>query len=222
MLQYMEEILKNGLFSGISRDELAGFLEFDTCTLAKYPRNSLIVQESEKCSSIGLLLEGTLSVQQLSAAGDTIILNYISKGESFGEGVLFSKDPLYRFSVLSMSSSVVLFIPLEQVKKLLEESSMFKTNYIAFLSDRLQLMKNKISILSRKDVRSRLLIYLSAESRKAGSLSFILPHTRTEIAEQLGVARPSIPRELLRMQKDRLIRLNGREVSILNPDQFSI
>lgn len=222
MLQYIEEILESSLFTGISRDELASILEFDSCNLVKYRRNALVVQESEKCSSIGLLLEGDLSIQQLSDAGDTIILNYISKGESFGEGVLLSRDPFYRFSILSLSNSVVMFIPLEQIKKLLEESSIFKTNYITFLSDRLQLMKSKISILSRKDVRSRLLIYLSGESRKAGSPSFRLQHTRTEIAEQLGVARPSIPRELKRMQKDRLINLQGREVTILKPDVISI
>ena len=40
--------------------------------------------------------------------------------------------------------------------------------------------------------------------------------TREELADYLGTARPSLSRELGRMQDDGIIRLDGREVHILD------
>ena len=44
--------------------------------------------------------------------------------------------------------------------------------------------------------------------------------TREEIADYLGVARPSLSRELGRMQQEGIIRIDGREVFILNQELF--
>lgn len=218
MLPYIDILLKNDLFQGISAAEAERLIDFDTCTQVKYNKGSLIFQEMDICEAIGFILAGSVNIHQIAASGNSLTFTSLSAGNSFGEGALFAPDPSFHFSISAKEKTTVLYMPQEQIKKLLGESSIFSTNYIAFLSQRLQFFKHKLQILSQKDVRTRLLIYLAYECRKAGSLSFKPVHTRTEIAEYIGVARPSVPRELKHMQRDGLIRLKGKEITILKPE----
>lgn len=221
MFPYIHNLLKTDLFNGLSACDLERLIDFDSCILGKYTKNTLIIQEFDNCKSIGFILEGSLSVQQLSPTGDSITLNVLKQGDSFGEGLLFASESHYVFNLMTTSSTVVLYIPFDQIKKLLKESFDFSANYIAFLSNRLLLFKNKIQLLSHKDVRARLIIYLANECKRINSLSFKLAHTKTEIADLIGVARPSVSRELYRMQQDQLIKLDRKEIIILKPELIS-
>ena len=47
-----------------------------------------------------------------------------------------------------------------------------------------------------------------------------LPMNREQLAGYLGVTRPSLSRELMKMQKESLIKIEGRTVTILQPEQL--
>ncbi len=80
--------------------------------------------------------------------------------------------------------------------------------------------KNKIQMLHLKDVRSKLIFFLSMEYRNIGLATFKLPHTQGDIAEIIGVARPSVSRELKKMVDDQLILLSGHHITLLQPELF--
>ena len=44
--------------------------------------------------------------------------------------------------------------------------------------------------------------------------------TREELAEFLGVTRPSISRELMKMQDDGLVEIKGRKIFVLDPAEI--
>ncbi|SCP99046.1 Crp/Fnr family transcriptional regulator [Anaerobium acetethylicum] len=220
MHQYISKLSKADLFNGLSSSDLENLLDLNYCILSRYPRNTVIIQEEDLCRSIGFVLEGSLAVQQATSEGNVVTVKILEKNNSFGEALLFSSNPRYKFSLTSSSDSTIFYVPFDQTEKLLKASDVFSTNYIAFLSNRISEFKNTIKILAHKDVRTRLLIYLAGESRKAGSPVFELPHSKTEIADILGVARPSVSRELQRMQQDDLIRFEHRHMTILKPELF--
>ena len=89
MFPYIYNLLKTDLFNGLSACDLERLIDFDSCILGKYTKNTLIIQEFDNCKSIRFILEGSLSVQQLSPTGDSITLNVLKQGDSFGEGLLF-------------------------------------------------------------------------------------------------------------------------------------
>ena len=64
---------------------------------------------------------------------------------------------------------------------------------------------NKISHMSKRSTREKLLSFLSAESTQRGSLCFSIPYDRQQLADYLGVDRSALSAELSRMQRDGLI-----------------
>ena len=47
-----------------------------------------------------------------------------------------------------------------------------------------------------------------------------MPDSKTNIADIIGVARPSLSRELKNMEEDELITINGSKVTLLSPEIF--
>ena len=66
-------------------------------------------------------------------------------------------------------------------------------------------LSNRIFCTSPKTIRERLLIYLSNESRKAGSQEFVIPFDRQQLADYLNVDRSALSKELGKMRNEGLI-----------------
>ncbi|NLM46621.1 MAG: winged helix-turn-helix domain-containing protein [Firmicutes bacterium] len=71
------------------------------------------------------------------------------------------------------------------------------------------------SFRSRKTIREKIIDYLEHESRRQHSRQILLPCTKKELAEQIGVQRTSLSRELARMRADGLIEYNARSITLL-------
>jgi len=216
----IEKLRKNALFKNLSSAEILNFLDLVKCTQLTYEKDSMVVVEKDLCANIGFVIEGNLTIQQYSRNGEAMTIDTFKDGDCFGAPLLFTNEPLYPFTLRTLSKSTVLFVPFEEMHRMLRENQTLNFNYLTFLSRHIVVLKNKVKVLSHNDVRSRLIIYLSEEMEIAGSSTFKLRHKKTEIGEILKVARPSISRELSNMEKDNLITLDRSKVTILAPEEF--
>ena len=64
---------------------------------------------------------------------------------------------------------------------------------------------NKISHMSKRSTREKLLSFLSAESTQRGSLCFSIPYDRQQLADYLCVDRAAMSVALSALQKEGLI-----------------
>ena len=179
------------------------------------------MQEGDACVTIGFLTEGSLSVQQLSPTGELVDIQIFHTGDCFGPALMYSSRPVYPYTLMTLSKTSILYIPFSRIDALLNSSPAFCKKYITFLSDRVNSFQQKIRLLSQKDVRSRLILYFSDIFDFSKDNTFLLSHTKTEIAELLGVARPSLSRELKKMQSDGLLIVNHNLITILKPEVFN-
>lgn len=216
----LEKLRKNALFKNLSAGEILDFLDLEKCSQLVYEKDSMVVVEKDLCANIGFVIDGNLTMQQYSRNGEAMTIDTFKAGDCFGAPLLFTSEPLYPFTLGTLSKSTVLFVPFEEMHRMLKENQTLNFNYLTFLSRHIVVLKNKVKVLSHNDVRSRLMIYLSEEMEIAGSTTFKLRHKKTEIGEILKVARPSISRELSNMEKDALLTLNRNVVTILAPEEF--
>lgn len=217
----IKKLVKNELFKNMDIADLELLLKPDTCIVGRYKKNALITQEGELCDSVGFILDGSLSVQQLSPTGDLVNIQVMNAGDCFGLARVFSTTPYYLFNLMTIEDSSVLFIPFMRIREMIRASSEFNESFITFLSNRVTAFQRKISILSQKDVRSRLILYFSNQYGKTKKLRFKLPHSKTDIANLIGVARPSVSRELKHMQDDGLITIERNIITINKPELFT-
>jgi len=216
MICDIELLKKNILFRGLTEQEFQVLLEPDACILGRYKKNTVIVHENELCRSVGYIMEGILSYQQIAPTGEMIKIHLFYPGECFGQTIIFASRPVYAYTLVTSSPAVILYIQAEKIKALLAVSRVFCNNFTVYLSDTMRLAQDKVRILSQRDVRSRLILYLSDAASRTGCFRFKLPNSKTEIADLIGVARPSVSRELKRMQTDGLIVLEGGWITILS------
>jgi len=208
------------LFRGIENNKIVEFLNLNDCYIEKYKKGTLIAQEGEVCRGVGIVLSGSVSVQQINPKGDVLVFNTIKENDVFGIAPFQSENPIYPFSFFTTKPSEVAYIPFDQIDILFEKIPLFKENYIFLLSKRIFNFKNKLQMLQHKDVRSRIIIYLSDVLKKEKTKSFNLHHSKTDIADIIGVARPSLSRELKQMEEDGLIKISGKNITIIKQEIF--
>jgi CRP-like cAMP-binding protein len=105
-------------------------------------------------------------------------------------------------------------IPKASVSELLHDYK-FVMRFIKALSQNSLGMNKKIVMLTQKTLRENILDYLKQQAVIQKSSEVILPVSKKELAERLGVQRPSLFRELKRLQADEVIVVKNRFVRII-------
>ncbi len=208
------------LFAGI--EDVWTYLDCGQCIPGRYQKNTLVAREGDACNGIAVLTDGEITVRQLMENGEELVVGRLSAGDAFGMGVLFAEKPRIPYTLLALRPTEVIYVPREQVEALLDQSAEFRRRYLRRLSDGVLWMKDRLHLLFLRDARSRILFYLSLQANYYQSLSFPLRMSVTELAGAVGMARPTVSRELSRLQAERVVSLSSRNAVILQPELFSL
>lgn len=204
------------LFFQIKKEDLPALLH---CVDAKekhfFPEEYLWIT-GDRVTVLGIVLSGSLELSKENAAGQKHILDFISPGQIFGEGIICTKDKLSPVSVLSREPANVLFLPFERVIRPCSNSCSFhyrlNQNLLTLLGEKNKMLNRKIELLTLKGMREKLATYLLYEETRfqqsghtKNSLFFTITPNRNELADYLNVSRSSMCRELGRMKEEGLI-----------------
>ena len=91
-------------------------------------------------------------------------------------------------------------------------------NFMRLLSSKILLLNRKIKELSFETLRQKISNYLLSQYEIQKTTELTLPMSRKDLAEHLGVQRPSLSREFINMKEDGLINFNKRLVQIKDLD----
>ena len=215
----LQKILKNSpLFRGLTDEELEDFMQTSGASVRKLKKNEIIFDMEEKPEKMFILLQGAIAICKDTLSGRRIVMTNIDEcGDIFGEVYLFLRKESYDFYTIALTGdTAILNIP----KNIYVESS-GKDYYHC-------LVKNILEILSQKayNLNQKLLIVTSGSLRQKISKLLLtamdhdrrveLGMKREQMADYLGVARPSLSRELANMQNENLIDIKGQIVEVLN------
>ena len=161
--------------------------------------------EDEECNSLGLILDGQVEVQRIYLSGKHIVLKRMTAGEVFGEAIIFSKINKYPATIISISKSNVAFIKKEDIIQLciLEESIL--KNFISLLSDKIFILNNKIKNISFKTVKQKVINYILEQMHEQKSSTIVLKANKEQISSLIGIPRPSLSRELMKLRDEEII-----------------
>ena len=76
-------------------------------------------------------------------------------------------------------------------------------------------LTQKIEFTSKRTTREKLMAYLSAEAKKAGSNKFSIPFNRQELADYLSVERSAMSAELSKLKNDNVLKFHKNEFELL-------
>jgi CRP-like cAMP-binding protein len=204
------------LFRDFSKEKIEYLLKNIDYKIINYSKDENIAFEGEKCTKIGIVIKGQVQVQKIYASGNTVTLTVLDSGHIFGEVIIFSDMNVYPSTITSYNNSQVMFISKQDIIKLCNLNSTILNNFMGLLSNKILMLNKKVTTMSYQTLRQKIASYILDEYSIQKSLTLTLPCSRKELAEQLGIQRPSLSRELTKMKEDSLIDFNKNTIKILN------
>jgi CRP-like cAMP-binding protein len=184
-------------------------------TKKKYTRGSTVHTQGKSCLTMDIVLSGSLIAYALSQNGSENVLFEFKKNSIIGANLLFGNANCYPMNIYCSSNCELLHIKREDVQRLLHDYQ-FTMNFVKSISLNSQGMNKKITMYTQKSLRENLLDYLSALSAEQKSTVVTLPISKKQLADYLGVQRPSLFRELKRMKDEGVLEIDNRSIKILD------
>lgn len=195
------------------RNEVSAQIRF---YVRKYDRDQVVAFEEEECSAIGIVASGGIHIQRVYASGRTITIETFHTGDSFGEALVFAENCAYPATLITQEETTVIYIAREEIIALCSRYPHFLRSFLRTLSERILLLNRKIKSLSYQTVRQKVVNYLLEERLLQKSDLLTLKNSRHELADSLGIPRPSLSRELIALKDEGWIDFDRRMVQILD------
>lgn len=206
------------LFEGIPQEGIRKILECSGAFLKDYKKGQIVFQEDEKPQYIFLLIKGKLLVTKNYVYGRRIIFFEIHEKEIFGILVRHKDDETYWYDAAAVAESQVLAIPWEFLFHFCPNACEYHRtiikNMISVQADSCVFQMKKLHILSGMTVEAKLAYLMFELADEQGELDFKM--NREELADFLGVTRPSLSRSLMHLKKEGLIDIHKSKVRILD------
>jgi len=210
------------LFKGLNLQELHNLIISinysisDNCKKGTEYQTCIVALEGDICDSLGIVIDGELEVQKHYASGKIVTLAKLNKGKIFGEAIAFSETNIYPATIVSNRGSIILYISKKDIISMCSSYPKVLNNFMQLLSSKILLLNRKIKELSFETLRQKISNYLLSQYEFQKNLSLILPMSRKNLADHLGVQRPSLSRELINMKNDGLITFDKNLIEIKN------
>lgn len=219
-------VLKNTcFFKGIPEKEIEDILKSELYLIREYKKNDVIANQGEKCSSLSVILEGKAVIQTIYENGKVLTLSKFNVSDVFAEALLFSKDKEYPATVMAIENCKVLSFPRKSVLGIMQKNIKFAENMLELLSQKIVILNKKINLVELDSIRRKICKILLDNYKKYDSYTYKIS-SKKELAEELGIPRPSLSRELIKMKEMGLIDFTLKEIKILNlealEDEFFI
>jgi CRP/FNR family transcriptional regulator len=190
------------------------------------PKGAILFQEEDPSQNVSILCEGQVKLSCTSREGKTLILKIAVPGDVLGLGAVISNTPY------EVTAEAIEPIRIKNLRK---------DVFLAFLERHGEVSRNAAKSLSEEyktaffDAR-RLALSPSATGRLASVLlewgrstscgqpimKFTMSLTHEELANLAGTSRETVTRALGRMQKEKLIQINGSSFTILSPEKLQL
>ncbi len=209
------------LFRGIEEDEIGQLLPCVEGRISDFPRDYTIIDEGQYTEELGLVLSGAVHIVRHDFWGNRSLVANVGTAESFAEALACVNLPS-EVSVITAAPTKVLFLNAHKLITTCEKGCPFHNvlidNMVRLLSlKNLELMK-KITHLTKRTTREKLLSYLYSESKRQGEGTFTIPFDRQQLADYLCVERSAMSNELSKMQGDGLLTYQRRTFT-LHPEE---
>ena len=206
----------NPLFKDIPAEEVQRYLIAIKAKTAVYQKDSFIFFESDLPKALFILKSGVVQIEKNDIDGKRIIMNRFETPETvFGEVYAFLQSVPYDYSCRVIDDAKIIIIPaniFSASAALPAVQTKIVQNLLSILAHKAYFLNQKLLIFSSFTLRKKIAVYLLQQTH--GQPKITLNLNREAMAEYLAVPRPSLSRELMNMQKDKLLTISKDTVTI--------
>ena len=201
------------LFRDLSREEIACIAVGTTEVHAE--RGRILFRRGDPCNGFHLVVYGQVKLVVGSASGDERVVDIIGPGMSFGEALMFTDRP-YVVSAATLADSLLLYVGKRHLDEELDRHPRLARGMLAGLSRRLHMLVRDVEALTLHSAMQRVIGYLAVLEESGTPGRVTLPAQKSLVASRLNLTAEYFSRILHELANAGLIRIDGRDIEILD------
>lgn len=209
MKDFLPVIRSSPLFSGISAEEASAMLSCLQAEKKGFPKEAFLLHAGDTAESIGLILSGSILVIQEDIWGNRNILSKAGPGQTFAAAYACAPGSVLNVNVFAETPVTALFLNVKRILNVCPSActhhSRIIRNLLGDLAEKNLRFSEKLTHMSQRTTRDKLMSYLSAEAQRLGTYEFDIPFSRQQLADYLGVERSGLSLELGKMRSEELL-----------------
>lgn len=219
---FVAALRRCSLTEGMDEAGLRAFLASGEVRRLSFPKGASVLREGETLRCIYILLSGGVLIMKNTFSGRRILISEIDEpGDMFGEVFFVLGEPCgmnaetVRDTELLAVSGAFLSLDGNTPSGV---GLLMQRNLTRVFARKAYFMQRKLQVLSSGGLRERLIRFLFQRLKPDGTAPLLM--SREQLADELAAARPSLSRELSRLQKEGVLHLEGKKVRILDMARF--
>ncbi|GMQ58742.1 Crp/Fnr family transcriptional regulator [Vallitalea sediminicola] len=219
MKKYINILSSCPLFKGKDKNEIINILSLTKYKVTTYKKNDFIFRADETPNYIGIVLTGSIEVQNNLKSGKYFNVLYKNKGEVFGGALAFSDIPISKFDVIAKTKCDIMLVSRQSVLDILFKDSIIAYNIMNTFAKSVMKLNKKIELFSYSSIQQKIAYSLLCNLKPDDNI-INLPYSKKAWAEHLNVSRSSLSRELKSLIDNGIIEINNKEIKVQKKDSL--
>ena len=203
------------LFRDLSEGELSRIAAGTTQQACE--RNCILFQRGDACTGFHIVAYGLVKLAVGTPAGAEKVVEILGPGRSFGEAVMFTDRP-YLVTATTLADTLLLHVSREVLLREIDSEPQLARRMLAGLSMRLHMLVKDVEALTLHSAMQRVIGYLAILDDGSEPARATLPAQKALVASRLNLTPEYFSRILHDLAAEGLIRIDGREIEILDRD----
>lgn len=176
-----------------------------------YQANSMVKNEGDICDHLGIVIDGEINISTYTYNEKKENITMLASGELFGQFLIFNESNIYLGSAIANKKTTMAFISKDNLLKLFQSNEEFLKTYLEIICTESIRNKNQSKMLAHKNIRDRIMYYFeNIAKNKVVNIKNV-----TNLSAIISLPRPSVSRELSKMEKDGVIKRVNSKTFIL-------
>lgn len=183
-----------------------------------FTRGETITTYLEKRNQLCVLLTGEADLIRYDFNGNKTIIGHFTDNTIFGE-VLYPANTNNELFVLAKTNCEVVFFTYNDLWTKCRQNCPFHKEFSEqinrLITSQIVDLNTRIELLTKKNIRDKLLSYFDILSSKKLTKTFTIPFSLTDLADYLSVDRSAMMREISHLKEEGFIEKKGTRIKLL-------
>lgn len=205
------------LFTKMTIEDIQSILELLHASTKTYKKNTLIYDYGDSITQLGIVLSGSIFINQMDYWGNRTILTTLHTYDTFGEAYAYLPNTSSKVSLYTNQDCEILFLDISLLLQYTQSSVLYKfqQNLLHSFAKKNYMLTNKMELLSKKTTKEKLMFYLTQQANTKQTNHFHIDFNRQQLADYLGVERSALSNELSSLQKQGYLTFHKNEFELI-------
>lgn len=202
------------LFTGYQSEEIEQILETVPHATRKYKKGDMIALQGDLINAIYILAQGKAHATMSNDAGKQILIEELSAPTILASAFIFATVNCFPVNVECIKICEIIIIKRDDFLPLIQREKKLLSNFLSEISNRSVFQTMKIKSFALSGLKQRLAEYLLQTTHQINGVE--IKETQQEIADRMGVARPSLARIIALLIEDGALEVIKKKLYVRN------